>query len=125
MFDTIIIMLKCAACIIRWINENTLDLPRKLLFQRLQRQQVVAKDQAVVEKIGGADAVGGVVAAGGVFEQDARFQPRAALFADPGQFQFLSAVGHDFIYADHAVYDCALATNLFVASDAMLKWMQE
>lgn len=58
--------------------------------------------QQVVEEAAFADTVGRVVAAGGVFVQDARFQPRAILFVDPGQFQFLSAVGHGFIYADHA-----------------------
>lgn len=87
---------KCTARIVRWINTNTLHLSRELLLQRLQGEQVVTEDQAVVEEIMFLDAVGGVVAAAGVFEQDARFQPRAVFFADPGQFEFGSALGHSF-----------------------------
>jgi hypothetical protein len=64
------------------------------LLRLFQRQQVVDKDQAVVEAIIGADTMGDVAAARTIFQQDERFQPRAALFADPGQFQFLSTVGH-------------------------------
>jgi hypothetical protein len=43
------------------------------------------------------DAVGGVVGAAGVFEQDARFEARAALLADSGQFEALFA-GHGCLF---------------------------
>ena len=39
------------SCIIRRINEDTLYLPRKLLLQRLQGQQIIAEDEPVVEDI--------------------------------------------------------------------------
>lgn len=39
--------------------------------------------------------MGGVVRARGVFQQDARFQARAALLADPGQFQFGAIIHSD------------------------------
>ena len=87
-------MFKGTARIVRRINKDTLHLPRKLLLQRLQRQQVVAEDQAVVEDVAFADTVGRVVAAAGVFEQNARFQARAVFLADPGQFEFGFAWGH-------------------------------
>ncbi|MEZ4680537.1 MAG: hypothetical protein R2932_40615 [Caldilineaceae bacterium] len=94
MLDAIIIMCKSRTCIVRGIDACTLHLPCELLFQRLECQQVIAKDEAVVEVVIVALAVGGVVRALGIFDQDARFQPGALLLADPGQFEFWFGLGH-------------------------------
>ena len=40
--------------------------------------------------------LGGVVGFLRLFEQDARFQAGAVLLADPGEFEFWVALGHDF-----------------------------
>ncbi len=55
---------------------------KELLFHRLQRQQVIAEDQPVVEQIIAGHAMRGAVRLSGVFQQDARFQARALLFFD-------------------------------------------
>lgn len=47
MLQIVVIMFKCALCVIRRININTLHLPRIIRQQRLQRLQVVALDQHV------------------------------------------------------------------------------
>jgi hypothetical protein len=47
--NTVIVVLEHLTCIERRINVNTLHLPGKLLLQRLEREQVVAKDEPVVE----------------------------------------------------------------------------
>lgn len=87
-------MLKCAASVIGWINENALHLPRKLLFQSLQRQQVIAVDQPVVENILARHPVLGMIGLLRVFQQNARLQFGPVLFSDPGEFQFLFPFNH-------------------------------
>ena len=72
-----------------------------------------------------SNAMGRGVAVGRIFKQDAQCQPRAVLFADPGQFQFLSAVGHDFIYDDHAVYDCEFVIIAYTEWKRRILRMQE
>jgi hypothetical protein len=86
----IVVVLKGAAGVVRRVNEHALHLARKLGLQRLERQQVVALDQAVVKNIPVRHPLLGVVAAGRVLQQNARLQPGALVFADPGEFQFLS-----------------------------------
>ena len=88
MLDTIIILLECAAGVVRRVNKDALDLAGKLLFQRFEGQQIVAEDETVVEQVVIRDAMRGVIRLLRVFEQDARFQPRPVLLPDPGQFEF-------------------------------------
>ena len=61
MFYTIVVMLKCAAGVVGWIDEDTLHLASKLLLQRLQGEQVVTEDQAVVKDVFICHAGGSVV----------------------------------------------------------------
>lgn len=89
MLDAVIVMLKRTPRVVRRIDVDTLHLPRKLRLQRLQRlqrQQVVAKDQPVVEAIRLAHPRLGAITPGRVFQQDARFQAGAVVLADPGEF---------------------------------------
>jgi hypothetical protein len=89
MFNAIVIVAKRAAGVIGWIYEHTLDLPRELRFQGLEREQVVPEDQAVVEEVVLGDPLARVVGLRGVLEEDARLQARPVLLADPGEFEFL------------------------------------
>jgi len=66
----------------------------RVLLQRLECQQVVAKDQAVVENVLVGHAMHGVVGFLRVFQQDARLQLGPVLLADPGEFEFWVALGH-------------------------------
>lgn len=72
MLYTIVIMLKCTTRVVRRIYKNTLHLPRILLLERLERQQVIPKNQLVVENVALADTVLRVIAPFRFVEQDAR-----------------------------------------------------
>ena len=86
MLDAIIVVFKHCASIEWRIDVYALHLARKLSLQRLERQQVVALDQAVVKNVLVRHPLLGVVAAGRVLQQNARLQPGALVFADPGEF---------------------------------------
>ena len=88
MFDAVVVLFEGLAGIERRVDIDALDLPRELLFQCFERQQVVPKDEAVVEDIAVADAVLGVIALLGVLQENARLDARPVLLADPGEFEF-------------------------------------
>jgi len=52
MLKAVVVVGKGTAGVIRWIDEYTLYRTCKLLFQRLQCQKIVTKNQAIVEYIG-------------------------------------------------------------------------
>jgi hypothetical protein len=85
-------MLECTAGVVRWVDEDALHLAGELLFQRLQRQQVVPEDQPVVEDVVVGDAVRRVIRLPAVLDEDARLQLRPVILADPRQFQLLLPV---------------------------------
>ena len=70
MLQSVIVMGKGAAGIVWRINKNAFYLAAKFLFQCFQRQQVVAKDEAIIENIVIADAVFGVVGLFRIFQQN-------------------------------------------------------
>ena len=84
MLHPVVVMRESAARIVRWINEHALHLPRKLRLQRLQRQQVVAEDQPVVEEVILRHPMLRVITPRRVFQQNARLQLRPVFLADPG-----------------------------------------
>jgi hypothetical protein len=84
MFYAVIVMFKGAAGIVGRVYVDTFYFTGKFLFQGFEGQEVVAKDETVVEDVFFADAVLGVVTFGGVFQQDAGFEAGAVFFADPG-----------------------------------------
>jgi len=51
MLKTILVMLECIPSIVRWINIDALYLPRKLLLQCLQCQQVIPKDKPIIKNV--------------------------------------------------------------------------
>ncbi|MNP32325.1 hypothetical protein D3C76_1254990 [compost metagenome] len=61
MLQPIIVMRECAARVVRRIDKYALHLAGELLLQRLQRQQVVTKDQPVVEDVVVRHAMLGVI----------------------------------------------------------------
>ena len=71
MFNPVIIMRKCAAGIVRRINEDALDFAGELLFERLEGEQIVAKNKPVIEAVVIRDALLRVIRLLRVFEQDA------------------------------------------------------
>ena len=58
MLQSVVVVLERTAGVVRWVDVDALDLPRELLLQRLQREQVVSLDQAVVEDVVVRDALG-------------------------------------------------------------------
>ena len=51
MLHPVVVMREGAAGVVRRINEHAFHLPQKLRLKSLQRQQVVTKDQPVVEEV--------------------------------------------------------------------------
>jgi hypothetical protein len=86
MLVSIVVVLKSLLCIKRWINVYALYLASKLLLQRLERQQVIPKDQPVVKNIRIRKPLLRVIRPRRVFQQNARLQLRPLLLADPGEF---------------------------------------
>jgi len=89
MFNSVIIMTKRAAGVVRRVNEDALNFAGEFLFQRFEGEQIVAKDKPVIEPVIVRDAVLGVIGFFRVFKQDARLQPGAVFLSDPRQFKFL------------------------------------
>ena len=89
MLHTVVVMLESRTRIEWWIPINTLDLAGELLFERFEGEQIVAKDEPVIEAVVVRDALLGVIRLLRVFEQDARLQPGPVLLPNPSQFQFL------------------------------------
>ena len=81
MFDSVIVVLERASRVVGWIDVYAFDLARIILFQGLERQQVVAVDQQVF-------GILGAVALGCIFKEYAGFQAGLLVFADPGEFEF-------------------------------------
>src|SRR3989442_409412 len=97
MLNTVIVMCKRCAGVIRWINIDTFNLACELMFERFKGKEIIAEDEAVVEEVLVSHAVRRVVGLLWVFQQNTRLQLGPVLFANPGQFEFLFA-GHGFLY---------------------------
>ena len=41
MLHAVIVMLKCTAGVVRWVDEDALHLPGKFLLQRLECEEIV------------------------------------------------------------------------------------
>ena len=80
-------MLERRARVVRRVDVDALDLASELLLQGLERQQVVAEDEPVIEDVVARHALRSVIRLLRVFQQDARLQLRPILFADPGEFK--------------------------------------
>lgn len=82
-------MLEGKSSIIGGVNDNRFDLSRKFLLQCPQSEQIVAKDQPIVENIVIGHAIGRVMGPLRVFQQNPRLDLRSLVLADPGQFEAL------------------------------------
>ena len=49
MLKPVVVVLECAAGVVRRVNEDALDLAGELLFKGFEREEVVAKDETVIE----------------------------------------------------------------------------
>lgn len=93
MFETIIIVLKCFARVKGRVNINTFHLSGVFLLQRLEREEVVAVDEQVVEDVVRTAADGRVLGLRRILDQHARLKARTLLLADPSEFK-LRVLGH-------------------------------
>ena len=82
MLQSIVIMLKCVACIIGWANINTLNPTGKFLLQCLKGKQVVTMYEHVL-------SVRIAIRFFRIFDQDAGLELRPIVLADPVKFEFL------------------------------------
>ena len=82
-------MSKSRAGVVGWVNIDALNLASELLFKRLEREQIVAKDELVVEKVVRLDAVRRVAGLGRIFQQNTRLKLGPVFLPNPRQFQFL------------------------------------
>ena len=85
MLNTIIVVSERAAGVVGWVNKLALDLARELLFKRLERKQIVAKDEFVIEQIAVGDAMRRVIGLFRVLQQNARLQFGPVLLPNPCQ----------------------------------------
>ena len=92
MLDAIIVVFEGLVGVERRIDVDALNLTRELLFERLQREQVVAVNQSVVEDVVAAHAVRRVVRTLGLLDEDAWLQLRPVPLADPRQFELLLTI---------------------------------
>ena len=51
MLHTVIILLERRAGVVRRVNVDALDLAGELLFERFKGEQIVAKDEPVIEQV--------------------------------------------------------------------------
>jgi hypothetical protein len=84
MFYAVIVMFKGAAGVVGRVYVDTSHLAGKFLFKGFEGKEVVAENEAVIEDIFFARAAPGVAAFGRVFQQNAGFEARPVLLADPG-----------------------------------------
>ena len=93
MLNTVVVMRKRCAGVIRRVDADALDLAHELLFECFEGEQVVTKDEAVIENITVSHPVRSVGRLFRVFQQNTRLQLGPVLFANPGECEFLLA-GH-------------------------------
>ena len=86
MLDVIIVLLKGASCIVRWINIDALHLPGVLALQRFQRQQIIPVDKHIC-----CVGISGSVGQLWPLNQQPRLDSNWLVLADPSEFKF---VGH-------------------------------
>jgi hypothetical protein len=92
MLYTIIIMIERLTSVEWRVNVNTVDFSSKFLFERFKREEVVTKNEAIIEDVVVSYALLSVIRLLGIFQQDTGLQLGSISFANPRQFQFLLAV---------------------------------
>ena len=61
MFNSVIIMLERTTRIVRWVDVDALDFASELLLERLEGEEIVAEDEAVIELVVIRHTVCGVI----------------------------------------------------------------
>src|SRR5438132_11226872 len=89
MLQPVVIMSEGAAGVVRRIDEDAFHLARVVRLQGLEREQVVAVDQNIVENVVFAYPCNGMVALFRILDQDAWLQPRPIFLPHPSQLEFL------------------------------------
>lgn len=70
-------------------DKHAFDLVGELLLQRLQGEELVPEDEAVIEQVGVRHAVFAVKEFGVAGEEDSRLWPVPILFPDPSEFSLV------------------------------------
>ena len=91
-------MLKRATSVVRRVNIDALDLPRERLFERFEREEVVAEDKAVIEQVVIGHPMRSMVRLLQVFQQDSRL--------NPGRFSFPIQVSSNLCFRSIRVLKC-------------------
>jgi hypothetical protein len=60
-FQSIVVVLERAACVVWGININALDLADEFLFERFEGKEIVAKDKPVIENVAVRNPMLGVI----------------------------------------------------------------
>jgi hypothetical protein len=57
MFNPIVVVLECAACVVWRIDEDALNLAGEFLFEGFKREKVIAENELIIEDIMVGNAV--------------------------------------------------------------------
>src|SRR5574337_257750 len=99
MFQPVFVLRKCRPSVVWRIDVDALHLARKLLLERLERQQVVTKDQPVVEQIAITHPLRRMIRPLRLLQQNSWLQLRPLVLADPGEFEFLPVRHASFFFS--------------------------
>ena len=101
MFQAIFVMLKGTAGVVGWVDKHALHFARIFLFERLERQQIVTKNQLVIEYVVVRYTVFGMEGLVRLFQQNPRLQSGPLVLANPGEFELVSLFSH--LSADYPI----------------------
>src|ERR1700733_12031998 len=96
MLNSIFILVKSRASVVRRINIDTFNFATKFLLQGLKRQQIVAKDQSVVEDIMIGNSLRGMIRLRWIFKKNPRLQAWPCFLPDPIEFKSMLYFRHCF-----------------------------
>src|SRR5689334_4558881 len=89
MLYPVVVLSECGTRVVGRINEDALYGSRVVLLKSLQGEEVISKDQQVVEYVLLADSGIGVIGLFRILQEDSSLQSGAILLPDPRQLQLL------------------------------------
>ena len=95
MLYAIVVVLKRIAGVVGRVDIDAVNPPGELLLKRLEREQVVAVNEDVVEGVAVRYTRLRVIGLVRIFQEDARFKARTIILANLCEFEALLAVAHD------------------------------
>ena len=95
MLEAVVIVVEGVSGVVGRVDVDALDLACELLLKRLQCEQIIPVDQPVIEDIGIRNALRSPIGKVYILKQNARFQARSLVFANPSEFKSTDLVCHD------------------------------